>query len=288
MLSQNFKDSFRSSGVESSKEIILAVPYDKIIATGNDMHMRSWQAQLKDKFNLEATPWGSGTTMAITQFADTYDEDDSRIDDTWLRGAQYSSNGEILKGIYDNIGEDFIIVKEIPDASYVKEFEGWRMNKFEVAPQTPSSSDTDFPFFRFAEVLMMKAECLLRTGQPGAGALVSQVRERAFRDHPEKIMVTDEQLKANSIYQYGYVEKYHIVDPGNQDPVEFGRLYDELGWEFVWEAHRRRDMIRFGLFTKKSWLSHKPKGDYRSVFPIPEVVLTSNPKLTQNPNYLQK
>ena len=71
-------------------------------------------------------------------------------------------------------------------------------------------------------------------------------------------MVTDEQLKANSIYQYGYVEKYHIVDPGNQDPVEFGRLYDELGWEFVWEAHRRRDMIRFGLFTKKSWLSHKP------------------------------
>lgn len=64
-------------------------------------------------------------------------------------------------------------------------------------------------------------------------------------------MVTDEQLKANSIYQYGYVEKYHIVDPGNQDPVEFGRLYDELGWEFVWEAHRRRDMIRFGLFTKK-------------------------------------
>lgn len=33
---------------------------------------------------------------------------------------------------------------------------------------------------------MMKAECLLRTGQPGAGALVSQVRERAFRDHPEK------------------------------------------------------------------------------------------------------
>ena len=111
--------------------------------------MRSWQAQLKDKFNLEATPWGSGTTMAITQFADTYDEDDSRIDDTWLRGAQYSSNGEILKGIYDNIGEDFIIVKEIPDASYVKEFEGWRMNKFEVAPQTPSSSDTDFPFFPF-------------------------------------------------------------------------------------------------------------------------------------------
>ena len=286
-LSPNFKDSFRSTGVESSKEVIFAIPYDKIIATGNDMHMRSWQAQLRDKFELEASPWGSGTTMAITQFANTYDPDDSRIDDTWLRGPQYATNGDILKGAYDNIGEDFIIGKDIPDANYVKEFEGWRMNKFEVAPQTPTNSDTDFPFFRYAEVLLMKAECLLRTNQTGAGALVSQVRERAFRNHPEKITITDEQLKNdNSAYQYGYVEQYQIVDPGNQDPIKFGCLYDELGWEFVWEAHRRRDMIRFGIFSKKSWLSHKPKGDYRTVFPIPEVVLTSNPKLTQNPNYL--
>lgn len=286
-LSYNFKDSFRSTGVESSKEVIFAIPYDQVIATGNDMHMRSWQAQLKDKFDLEATPWGSGTTMAITQFADTYDPDDNRIDDTWLRGPQYDKNGNILKGAYDNIGEDFIIGKDIPDANYVKEFEGWRMNKFEVAPQTPTSSSTDFPFFRYAEILLMKAECLLRLGQPGAGALVTQVRERAFRNHPEKATITDEQLKNdNSAYQYGYVEQYKIIDPGNQDPIKFGRLYDELGWEFVWEAHRRRDMIRFGIFTKKSWLSHKPKGDYRSVFPIPEVVLTSNPQLTQNPNYL--
>ena len=171
----------------------------------------------------------------------------------------------------------------------LKEFEGWRMNKFEVLPQTPTYSDTDFPFFRYAEVLLMKAECLLRTNQPGAGALVSQVRERAFREHKEKINITDEQLRNdNSVYQYGYVENYQIVDLGNQTPIQFGRLYDELGWEFVWEAHRRRDMIRFGTFTKKSWLSHKPKGDYRTVFPIPEVVLVSNPKLTQNPGYLNK
>ena len=288
-LSFNFRDSFRATGGESSKEIIFAIPYDKIIATGNDMHMRSWQAQLRDKFEWEATPWGSGTTMAVTQFADTYDPDDSRIDDTWLRGPQYAASGEILKGAYDNVGEDFIIDKNIPDANYVKEFEGWRMNKFEVLPQTPTYSDTDFPFFRYAEVLLMKAECLLRTNQPGAGALVSQVRERAFREHKEKINITDEQLRNdNSVYQYGYVENYQIVDLGNQTPIQFGRLYDELGWEFVWEAHRRRDMIRFGTFTKKSWLSHKPKGDYRTVFPIPEVVLVSNPKLTQNPGYLNK
>lgn len=79
---------------------------------------------------------------------------------------------------------------------------------------------------------------------------------------------------------------YKIVDRGNTDPIQFGRMYDELGWEFAWEMHRRRDAIRFGIYTTKSWLSHKPEGDYRSVFPIPETVLTSNPNLEQNPNYL--
>ena len=50
------------------------------------------------------------------------------------------------------------------------------------------------------------------------------------------------------------VEKYDIVESevtSRSCGLEFGRLYDELGWEFVWEAHRRRDMIRFGLFTKR-------------------------------------
>ncbi len=84
------------------------------------------------------------------------------------------------------------------------------------------------------------------------------------------------------IWIYGH---YTVTDKGNAEPVQFGRMYDELGWEFAWEMHRRRDAIRFGVYTKKSWLSHQPQGDYRSVFPIPEKVLTSNPNLEQNPNY---
>jgi hypothetical protein len=132
----------------------------------------------------------------------------------------------------------------------------------------------------------MKAECLLRTNQPGAGALVTQIRQRAFKSEPSKATVTDEQLKGNSAYHYGYVENYEIVDPGNQDAIQYGRFLDELGWEFAWEMTRRRDIIRFGVFTKKSWMSHRPQGDYRTVFPIPESVITSNPNLVQNPNYV--
>ena len=136
--------------------------------------------------------------------------------------------------------------------NYTSEMEGYRMNKYEVAEGSYSSSNTDIPVFRYAEILMMKAECLLRTGQSGAGALVTQVRQRAFKDNPELATVTDDQLKQNSSYEYGYVENYQIVDRGNTDPVQYGRMYDELGWEFAWEMHRRRDAIRFGVYTKKN------------------------------------
>jgi starch-binding outer membrane protein, SusD/RagB family len=44
-------------------------------------------------------------------------------------------------------------------------------------------------------------------------------------------------------------------------------------------------LIRFEVFTKKSWLSHEPNGDYRTLFPIPEKQLGLNPNLHQNPGY---
>lgn len=285
-LADNYKDPFRSTGVEDCDEIIFTVPFDENFGSGNSIHMYSWHGELKKKFNLIDTPWGCGSAMGISQFIDTYDVDDSRLEDTWLMGEQLASDGTPLYGTYDKMGEPLVYTKEIPSGNYTSEMEGYRMNKYEVGEGSFSSSNTDIPIFRYAEILMMKAECLLRLGQPGAGELVTQVRQRAFKNNPESAQVTDEQLKQNSCYNYGYVENYVITDKGNTDPIQFGRMYDELGWEFAWEFHRRRDAIRFGVYTTKSWLSHKPEGDYRTVFPIPESVLTSNPKLAQNPNYL--
>lgn len=287
-LSDNYTDPFRTNGVETSREIIFTIPFDQNLAGGNSIHMFSWHGELKKKFLTEATPWGSGSAMGITQFIDTYDPHDTRLEDTWLMGPQYSATGELLVGTYDMKGEPLIFTKDLPSANYTKETEGYRMHKFEVIPGTPSSSSTDFPLFRYSQVLMMKAECLLRLTQPGAGILVTEVRRRAFKNNPSLAEVTDNQLKEDSRYEYGYVENYEIIDKGNQDPVEFGRMLDELGWEFAWETFRRRDLIRFGVFTTKSWLSHQPQGIYRTVFPIPESVLISNPNLEQNPNYLSK
>ena len=284
-LSDNYKDPFRSTGVETSKEVIFTIPFDANIAGGNSIHMFSWHGELKKKYETEATPWGYGSAMGVTQFIDTYDPEDSRLADSWLMGEQRAADGSPLYGTYDKMGEPLVYTKDLPVGNYTSEMEGFRMNKFEIVKGEQSSSETDVPLFRYAEVLLMKAECLLRSGKPGAGLLVTEVRKRAFKDNPELAIVTDAQLQENSSYQYGYVEHYTVTDKGNTDLIRFGRMYDELGWEFAWEMHRRRDAIRFGVYTKKSWLSHKPQGDYRSVFPIPEKVLTSNPNLEQNPHY---
>lgn len=289
-LSENYNASFRATGTESSKEILFTIPFDKTLAGGQSIHMFSWHGELQKKFKLEATPWGSGSGMALTQFIDTYDEDDTRLTDTWLMGDQYTPEGELLLCTYDMKGQPLSYVKDVKDGNYTNETDGYRMLKFEVPAGTTGSSDTDFPLHRYSEILLMKAECLLRLGKPGAGDLVTQVRMRNFKDNPEKAVVTDNDLKANSSYQYGTVVNYVNQHNGDQSPIEFGRLLDELGWEFSWEMHRRRDLIRFGIYTKKSWLSHDAtgEGDYRTVFPIPEAALTSNPKLTQNPDYASK
>ncbi len=287
-LSPNFRDSFRASGVESSKEVLFTIPYDYARGiVGNFLFMNSWHSELQKKFQTNAVPNMAGGPKGITQFINTYQADDSRLDDTWLHGQQFDAEGNLLYGVYDKKGEPLVFSKELPDGKYTNEMEGYRFNKMEVSPGSEWSCNTDIPLFRYSEVLMMKAECLLRLGKSGAGQLVTEVRERAFKNNPKKAMVTDEELKANSAYQWGYVENYQITEKGDQTPVNLGRLFDERCWEFVWEGHTRRDMIRFSLYTTKSWLSHKPIGD-NIVFPIPQEALNSNPKLIQNPNYLSQ
>lgn len=285
-LSTDFRSIFSTQN-EASPEIIFAIPFDEIVAGGFFFHMFSWHASLKAKANMQATPWGSGSAMAVSQFIDTYDPADGRLADTWLMGPQYAADGKTpLLGGYDQAGKPLIFTKDIPNGLYTGESEGYRMNKFSVKMGARNDLDNDFPFFRYADILLMKAECLLRMGQASeAASLVSQVRSRAFKNTPEKATVNADDLQQDSRYPYGYVEDYKIVDPGNTTPIQYGRMLDELGWEFAWEGHRRRDMIRFGIFTSKSWLSHKPNGDYRITFPIPQQTINSNPNLIQHQGY---
>ncbi|MFD2599455.1 RagB/SusD family nutrient uptake outer membrane protein [Sphingobacterium corticis] len=280
-LDENYKAVFSHTN-ESSPEIIFAIPYDEVYGHGNQIHMKTLDPLSRLVYGMAAGPWGGN--CAVPQFIDSYDTDDSRLYDTWIQGPQVSAaTGAVVitySKVVPGIGGDGTIA---PSNS------GYRIGKYAVKQGATNNLDNDYPMFRYADVLMMKAEALLRLGRADeAAVLVSQVRERAFREHPEKANVSGAELLQGSRYNYGLQAKDGTVGGANGGAdITFGRFLDELGWEFSAEARRRQDIIRFGVFQTKSWFNHRPHANAqsRTLFPIPNAEITKNPKLKQNQGY---
>jgi len=285
-LEDNQKNVFVTNN-ENSKEIIFALPFDSKYVSGwndFDIHMQTLQPENQATYNLEYSPWGG--VCAVPQFIDTFDPEDARLKDNYIQGQQYSSKGDILLCTLGAMtGQPLIYTNTVPGVDQSEETDGFRLGKFEIAMGATNRLSNDFPLFRYADILMMKAECLLRTGHADdAAVLVSQVRARDFKSNPSKAIVTGNDLLKGSSYDYGLRNHITSTEEGGID-IQYGRFLDELGWEFCQEARRRTDMVRFGMFTKKSWLSHSPNGDYRALFPIPVGEIQKNSNLKQNPGY---
>lgn len=267
---------------DKSPEILWAVPYDAINARESNFHMKTLKPDLRFVFNLQAQPWGGSASNP--QFIDTYDKDDGRLADTWLMGAQRDAQGR---------GYDF--VKFVPSITKTDFNNGFPVWKYEIYSGETGSSDVDYPILRYAEILMMRAEALMRTGDvDGAAALVTQVRQRNFKGAAaSKATIAGADLVKGSAYNYGWYDTDGIVKTGpggtavtgGGADIKYGRFLDELGWEFAIEGHRRTDMIRFGIFTTKTWFNHKPNGDFRTIFAIPQGAIQTNSKLKQNTGY---
>ena len=279
-LASTYREPFSRTN-HTSKELIFAVPYDAINAPGSNFHMKTLKPDLRYVFNMQVQPWGGSASNP--QFIDTYDVDDDRLEDTWLIGPQFDAQGR---------GYNFI--QHVPRIDSTKFENGYPVRKYEIYAGMTGSSDVDYPILRYAEVLMMRAEALMRLGQPGAGALVTQVRQRNFKGAAaSKAVVTDAELTMGSRYNYGWYDEDGVVKTANGGApvvgggadIQYGRFLDELGWEFAVEAHRRVQLIRFGVFTTKMWFNHTPNGAHRTVFAIPVGALNTNNKLTQNPGY---
>jgi hypothetical protein len=129
--------------------------------------------------------------------------------------------------------------------------------------------DTDFPMFRLGDAYLTYAEAHLRGGggdRAQALAYVNALRQRAFGDASGNI--ADGALT-----------------------LEF--ILDERGRELLWEAHRRTDLVRYGLFTGGDYLWQWKGGlqagrateSFRDLYPLPASELTTNPNLEQNPGY---
>lgn len=65
-------------------------------------------------------------------------------------------------------------------------------------------------------------------------------------------------------------------------------LENERAREFLWEGHRRRDMIRFSTYFTGTWSFKTGQTEaFRGVYPIPQIQRTANPNLVQNSGYPQ-
>jgi len=291
--SQNFilepkqKDVFSTTN-ENSKEIIFAIPFDEKYAPGFNLELKTLQPISQRSYNFQSSPWGG--ICAIPQFIKTFDPDDLRLKDNWIQGPQYDANtGQQLGCEYPPLstqGHKLEFINKLPGIDSSSEINGFRLGKYEFAKGALYNLSNDCPYFRYADILMMKAECLLRTGHADdAASIVTDVRQRSFTNNPAKATVTGAQLLQGSVYQYGVAVNDVIQNPEGGDDIQYGRFLDELGWEFAMEGRRRGDMIRFGVFTRKSWLSHVPKGDFRALYPIPQDELDKNNNLHQNIGY---
>ncbi|WP_435048489.1 RagB/SusD family nutrient uptake outer membrane protein [Formosa sp. S-31] len=273
-LSESYSDIF-SAHNENNSEMVFAIPYDQIYARQFSAHMKMLLPDHRKVFGMESQPWGGSSCNP--QFIDSYHADDKRLGDTWLIGDQLSAaDGSVI----------MTLTKEMPSIYYCEFTQGYRVGKYEIESGATSSLNNDFPFLRYTDVLMMKAESMLRTGKSEAAAqIVTEVRLRSF-ETPEAAAVTGTELLGDTTVNYGTLaEDGSISQPGDQSSVQYGRFLDELGWEFAAEGRRRTDLIRFGVYQTKSWYNHTPQGNHTILFPIGLEELNTNSNLQQNPGY---
>jgi hypothetical protein len=183
---------------------------------------------------------GWNGTVIPSEFYDKFDPSDIRRKQ-FLVGAQPDGT------IYTTDVSSLISPGAAPN-------EGIRDVKFYTAGiHDASGASNDFPVYRYADVLLMQAECEVQLGNTAAAApFLNQVRERAG--------LSD------------------IAAPTLQN------IYDERGFELNMEGHRRQDMIRFGTYlTPHGFVS--AGSAYMELFPIPSAEITTNPLLKQNPGY---
>lgn len=128
-------------------------------------------------------------------------------------------------------------------------------------------ADIDFPLFRYADVLLMYTEAVVRGGGGDMSLAVdyfNSLRTRA--KNPE--LITSGDLTLNVIL-------------------------NERGREFYAEGHRRQDLIRFNQYTggnyNWAWKGNGSNGiaipTTMNVYPIPSSSIAANPNLTQNAGY---
>jgi hypothetical protein len=119
------------------------------------------------------------------------------------------------------------------------------------------NQNNDVPVFRYSDILLMKAEAILRGATPTQG---------------QTALTLANQLRAA-----------RTTSPAWSN-ITLDSIYNERAREFTWETWRRNDMIRFGKF-EGAWGFKTDADPNHRIFPISSTALGLNPALKQNPGY---
>ena len=135
--------------------------------------------------------------------------------------------------------------------------QGVRFKKYEYENGLQGECmSNDYVVYRYADILMMKGEALVRQGNVSlALPLFNEVRGRTG------------------------LPDYTAAD------LTLEEIYAERGREFAWEGSRRQDMIRFGKWTAARDFKALEVDNHTELFPIPVLAMNSNSNLVQNPGY---
>ncbi|MEO8405978.1 MAG: RagB/SusD family nutrient uptake outer membrane protein [Chitinophagaceae bacterium] len=228
-------------------------------------------------------PSGPRATLA-SYYAYFNDPNDIR-NNQWLTGPQYWQDGTPVMVKTTKVGYDQFYAGADGGATYTyplvldpnitsrlgagsydlgKDEIAWNMGirniKFlpDYTNTTSRNQNNDVPVFRYSDILLMKAEAILRGGTPTLGhtalSLVNMIKAVRTTSAPlGSVTLTD--------------------------------IYTERCREFAWESWHRNDMIRFGKYEDSYGLNKTNTDIYRRIFPIPTTALATNGKLVQNPGY---
>lgn len=278
-LDAKYTDIFAPENGPQITETIFAIPYDQQIP-GNQFTRFGFFYYLAPAYGFNV---GLSIAMSTTpEFYKLFNLPGDVRNTTWLAGKQFAPNANRMpdstKPVYYpgtttqvEITPDLILAPPKPmdvGNTIVSQSMGVRSIKYYPDVniiQATRLNGNDVPIFRLADVMMMKAEAILRGAAPTvvngemqtAAVLVNKIRARAMA-------------------------------PAVSD-IDLPGLLVERAREFSWEAWRRNDLIRFNEFEKEYPLPNDVlqmnKDVTRRLYPIPSTELKLNPNLVQNPGY---
>lgn len=285
-LNDPYRKKFMFDNGPQIKDFIYAMPYDKVSAQGL-LYGRYRAFRRIDDGDTQGYYGGkmgkscAGICAMNPEFADLFCLEGDDRNDAVLKGKVFIhdaiTGGEtdkpyIYKGTQLELTKTITLQEGgLATLNCGATPDGWRQGyrsiKFYPNPNEYSAynryQSNDVPIFRFADIILTKAEAIKRGATATNG------------DTPQSLF--------NQIRSYVHAPLlYH--DPSLQE------ILDERGREFFDENWRRNDMIRFGTFESEYGFHRHSNPDARfdktcRILPVPDDILKENTNWEQNPGY---